>query len=237
MRCQSPWSRHNRSILLSDILKAMPITLRDYQPQDREQLTELFDEFLRYLVVLDPLSRMRHTPGYEAVVLDKDLQEVREHRGKFAVAVDGTTILGFVIGIIQERKNQPDVIDFTAGRITELYVDEAVSGLCPRSSVDSSTRISQARLGNPPFSKLSSGCFLIASPSSSSTPKWRIPYRRRATAMRWVPPSSAPGCWQNSSSQRSSASHSASSSTVPVRSASCPTARKFDADIATTSPP
>ncbi len=128
MRCQSPWSRHNRSILLSDILKAMPITLRDYQPQDREQLTELFDEFLRYLVVLDPLSRMRHTPGYESGVLDKDLQEVREHRGKFAVAVDGTTILGFVIGIIQERKNQPDVIDFTAGRITELYVDEAVRG-------------------------------------------------------------------------------------------------------------
>lgn len=71
---------------------------------------------------------MRHTPGYEAVVLDKDLQEVREHRGKFTVAVDGPTILGFVIGIIQERKNQYDVIDFTFGRITELYVDEVVRG-------------------------------------------------------------------------------------------------------------
>ncbi len=48
--------------------------------------------------------------------------------GNYTVAVDGPTILGFVIGIIQERKNQHDVIDFTFGRITELYVDEVVRG-------------------------------------------------------------------------------------------------------------
>ncbi len=106
----------------------MPVTLREYQPQDRKQLLALFETFPCYRVALDPLGRMRHTPGYEAVVLDKDLHDVREHRGKFTVAVDGPTVLGFVIGIIHERKNQPDVIDFTAGRITELYVDEAVRG-------------------------------------------------------------------------------------------------------------
>jgi hypothetical protein len=106
----------------------MPTMLHDYQPVDRAQVLVLYGRFLRHLVALDPLHQLRHTPQHEAVILDKDVQDVREHRGKFIVAVDGTAIVGFVVGVIQERSDQPDVHDFTAGRITELFVDEAMRG-------------------------------------------------------------------------------------------------------------
>jgi len=33
------------------------------------------------------------------------LQDVREQHGKFIVAVDSQAIIGFVFGVVQERKN------------------------------------------------------------------------------------------------------------------------------------
>jgi len=106
----------------------MPITLRDYQDDDRARVTALFDDFQDYLVSLDPLQRLRHLPGCGTQVLDATLKEVREQRGVFVVALDAGMIVGFVAGILQERKDRRDVIDSLGGRITELYIDVAFRG-------------------------------------------------------------------------------------------------------------
>jgi len=103
----------------------MDVTIREYQEEDRERLAELFDDFQDYLVSLDPLQRLRHLPGYGEEVLAKTLDEVQEKQGVFSVALDGNTVVAFVVGILQKRKNRRDVIDSLGGRITELYVDAA----------------------------------------------------------------------------------------------------------------
>ena len=106
----------------------MPLMLRDYQDGDRARATALFDDFQAYLVSLDPLQRLRHLPGCGAQMLDATLKEVREQRGIFVVALDANMIVGFVAGILQERKDRLDVIDSLGGRVTELYVDAAFRG-------------------------------------------------------------------------------------------------------------
>lgn len=106
----------------------MDITTREYDQADRERLVKLFDDFQDYLVALDPLQRLRNLPGYGEELLTGTLDEIREKRGVFSVALDGDTIVGFVVGILQERKNRRDVIDSMGGRITELYVDAAYRG-------------------------------------------------------------------------------------------------------------
>jgi len=106
----------------------MDVTIRGYREEDRERLAELFDDFQDYLVALDPLRRLRRVPGYGEEALARTLDEVREKRGLFAVALDGETIVGFVVGILQEQKNRRDVIDSMGGRVTDLYVDSAYRG-------------------------------------------------------------------------------------------------------------
>jgi ribosomal protein S18 acetylase RimI-like enzyme len=104
------------------------VTLRDYHDGDRARVTALFDDFQAYLVSLDPLHRLRHVPGCGAKMLNATRKEVREQRGIFVVALDASVIIGFVAGILQERKDRLDVIDSLGGRVTELYVDAAFRG-------------------------------------------------------------------------------------------------------------
>ena len=106
----------------------MPVTLRDYHDDDRARVTALFDDFQVYLVSIDPLQRLRHLPGCGAKMLDATLKEVREQQGIFVVALEANMIVGFVAGILQERKDRLDVIDSLGGRVTELYVDVAFRG-------------------------------------------------------------------------------------------------------------
>jgi len=106
----------------------MTISLREFQEEDRVRITTLFDDFQDYLVTLDPLHRLRRLPGCGAQFLDKTLKEVLEQRGVIYVALDADEIVGFVAGILQERKNRLDVIDSLGGRVTELYVDSAYRG-------------------------------------------------------------------------------------------------------------
>jgi ribosomal protein S18 acetylase RimI-like enzyme len=61
-------------------------------------------------------------------MLNATRKEVREQRGIFVVALDASVIIGFVAGILQERKDRLDVIDSLGGRVTELYVDAAFRG-------------------------------------------------------------------------------------------------------------
>lgn len=106
----------------------MTISLREYEETDRARVTRLFDDFQDYLVALDPLHRLRHLPGCGAQFLEETLKEVREQRGVFFVALGADDVVGFIVGILQERKNRLDVIDSLGGRITELYVDTAYRG-------------------------------------------------------------------------------------------------------------
>lgn len=88
----------------------------------------LFDDIQDYLVALDPLQRLRRMPGYGAEALARTRDELRKKQGLFAVALDGETIVGFVVGVLQERKNRRDVIDSMRGRVTDLSVDAAYRG-------------------------------------------------------------------------------------------------------------
>lgn len=106
----------------------MATTLREYQEEDRARITTLFDDFQDYLVALDSLHRLRRLPGCGAQFLDDTLREIHEQEGVFCVALVDDTIVGFVVGTIQEMKNRLDVIDSTVGRVTELYVDPAYRG-------------------------------------------------------------------------------------------------------------
>jgi ribosomal protein S18 acetylase RimI-like enzyme len=97
---------------------------RDYASADEQQMVALFDEFQDYIVGLDPLHLIRRLPGYGQTYLAKTLQKVSDHDGKFLLAVDDKTVIGFVMGTIKSRHGNEllEETPYTYGEVVELYV-------------------------------------------------------------------------------------------------------------------
>lgn len=102
------------------------MTFRDYKPSDEATLVSMFDDFQDYFVEIDPLQRVRRAPRYGRVFLNKALDKVAEHHGKFILVEADNKIVGFIAGIIKVREGD-DLLEgypSTYGEVIELYVEE-----------------------------------------------------------------------------------------------------------------
>ncbi len=106
----------------------MSVQIRDYAEEDRHVIVQLFEEFRKFLIDLDPIGRLEPTPGYGEAILTKTLVEVRTSSGAFLVAEDQERIVGFIVGAILSSIDEVGVISAKRGRITELYVDARSRG-------------------------------------------------------------------------------------------------------------
>ena len=102
----------------------MPVMIRSYQPSDRPQIVDLFDEFQDYIASLDPFQRLRRLPGYGEYALQKTLDDMAAHDGIFYVATDRDLVIGFVAGTIKKSSQEEllEVVPSVRGRVTELYI-------------------------------------------------------------------------------------------------------------------
>lgn len=103
------------------------VAIREYKPADRKQLIQLQDEIMDYFLTIDRFGIFRRKPEYGRLYTTYCLREVRKHNGKMYVAMDGKTMVGFVIGAIHAK----DRLELTfyhpikTGFIYMLYVSPA----------------------------------------------------------------------------------------------------------------
>ncbi|MEI6478146.1 MAG: GNAT family N-acetyltransferase [bacterium] len=105
------------------------VLIRPYHGTDREALVRLFEQFLDYLVALDPLGRLRREPGYGEFYVDNVCQ-LADSGGTFLVAELEGQIIGLAAGA-EELRPESYLLDHhpsRLGRVEELYMSDAARG-------------------------------------------------------------------------------------------------------------
>lgn len=105
----------------------MDIQIRKFQYADLQHIEQLVNNFEDYLADIDNLKMLRRFDGksgkeYTAIVLEK----VKKEQGCSFVALDSDTIIGFVMGMLEEqtRASELEVGKTKYGTVAELFVDE-----------------------------------------------------------------------------------------------------------------
>lgn len=108
----------------------MGVTIQKYKPDDKGTIENFFDDFSDHIASMDPLKRLRRLPGYGKKYLRTTLSDVEKKNGAMYVAVKENRVIGFVVGVIIKQKaiERYECIPTTAGRVTELYVQESQRG-------------------------------------------------------------------------------------------------------------
>jgi len=108
----------------------MEISIRDYQHNDESIIAKMFYDFSTHLRDMDPMKRIPEVEGYGEKWMKVILDKVTKRNGKIYIAEVGTTIVGFVVGVINEQTEEDklETIPSTVGEILELYVDEKYRG-------------------------------------------------------------------------------------------------------------
>lgn len=108
----------------------MAVTIRKYQPNDKKEITKLFEDYLNYFTDIDPLKRSIHPPGANEAYAKRMINETSQKKGVIFVAEEDKQIIGFIAGIIQRQTE--DILQLqipsTPGRVIELYVKPKYRG-------------------------------------------------------------------------------------------------------------
>jgi len=106
------------------------LKIRPYQDKDYNSISQMFEDFIDYLVIIDPINRIIKQPEYGKNYLDKTIEEVRDNDGIFLVAEIDNVIVGLGAALIEilSQKDLMEVLPHTPGRITELFVTDQCRG-------------------------------------------------------------------------------------------------------------
>ncbi len=108
----------------------MTPTFREYTQKDKLTLLTLVNELEEYVKSIDPLHRLRNSPGYSKLALKELLDNVKKYNGKIWLAQVDDTVVGYIAGVIwkQSAKNKLEIGPHTLGEILDLYVREPFRG-------------------------------------------------------------------------------------------------------------
>jgi len=103
--------------------------IRNYEPQDKEQILELFNQFGDYFVEVDDLKRVYRGEHY-AEKFFGEMQKNMQPNGICYVAEDDGKLTGFIGGSWHDvtTENSQESIPHRKGRILELFVSETHRG-------------------------------------------------------------------------------------------------------------
>src|SRR5438067_832030 len=106
------------------------ISIQNYEEKYAGQIEKLFEDFQGYLSFIDPLKRFKRYEDYGRIQLQEALQRVKDQDGVFYAALDGDTVAGFIVGVIQKHTiyGRPDVVVSKSGRVQDLYVEAGYRG-------------------------------------------------------------------------------------------------------------
>ncbi len=95
----------------------------DYSGEYDEDIKDLLVELQEHIVNIDREKYNIITPEYREKYFQKTMEEVKKYEGKIFLAKEDTSIIGLIIGVINNEDEK--TYDFTApkrGRVIELVV-------------------------------------------------------------------------------------------------------------------
>lgn len=104
----------------------MHIEIREYKSFDRGSLLRAMEKLHDYMIELDPIKRLRKTPGYVEHEVNKLLDTVAKQEGKIYIADDSGKFCGFIAGFTMQQTEEDllEVIPSKLGVMSDLYLEE-----------------------------------------------------------------------------------------------------------------
>ena len=102
----------------------------EYNSKYDEQIKDLLVELQNYLIDIDDWHTQVLLPEYREKIFEIDMNRVRKQDGKVYLFVENDTVIGLIIGIVEE-KDEIDVLTndcAKTGSVLELVVKNNVRG-------------------------------------------------------------------------------------------------------------
>ena len=102
----------------------------EYNSKYDEQIKDLLVELQNYLIDIDDWHTQVLLPEYREKIFEIDMNKVRKQNGKIYLFLENDTVIGLIIGIVEE-KDEIDVLTndcAKTGSVLELVVKNNVHG-------------------------------------------------------------------------------------------------------------
>ena len=102
----------------------------EYNSKYDEQIKDLLVELQNYLIDIDDWHTQVLLPEYREKIFEIDMNKVRKQNGKIYLFLENDTVIGLIIGIVEE-KDEIDVLTndcAKTGYVLELVVKNNVHG-------------------------------------------------------------------------------------------------------------
>jgi len=101
------------------------LNIQPYQNADFQVVSQLFEDFMDYIINLDDLGITRKQINYGEKYLQKNIKDVETKNGSFLIAKIDKKVVGLGVAVVDELSNDDliELVPHTPGRIMELYVD------------------------------------------------------------------------------------------------------------------
>lgn len=108
----------------------MSITLRQYQPTDRQVMVSLMGTFDQYIQSIDDKRRTDYKEGSPEYFTDKMVRLSQSKQGVIYLACDDGNVIGFVSGYVdeQDEDEKMETIPAIPGIVGELFVSSEYRG-------------------------------------------------------------------------------------------------------------
>lgn len=109
----------------------MDILLREYQEGDGELVRQFIERLQDYVVLRDPVKRIRRMSEFGEFGLKKVLEKLEKSRGRVYFAYEEEKIVGYIFGFVcdkQSEENLSEVVPTQEGQIEDVYVEEEYRG-------------------------------------------------------------------------------------------------------------
>lgn len=104
----------------------MSIVIKKFQKRYFNDFDQCMIQLQDFLIVLDPLHRLRRTSDFSPGYAKSMIQKVEKHDGVIYLGYDGKKVVGCIVGVIEKStvKNEFGSVPTKGGRIEELFVAE-----------------------------------------------------------------------------------------------------------------
>ena len=108
----------------------MDISFREYTDNDKKLLTELVMKLMDFVILTDPIKRIRRMPGYDEVGIKRLLNKINKNKGKIFFVQNNKKVIGVAVCFIvkQSKENLLEVVPTKLGQLEELYLEEEYRG-------------------------------------------------------------------------------------------------------------
>ena len=108
----------------------MDVKFIEYEDKDKDMLLELANKLEEFAKSLDPIKRVKNSPGFIESSVAETLENVKKYQGKIWLAIDDEKTVGYIVGVIWEQSemNKLEIGERKLGQVTDIYLEENYRG-------------------------------------------------------------------------------------------------------------